>query len=104
MAAFVPRTACLARRQFIKSGFVLGAAWLWVPGFARAANTPIANPTRSLRLCWTDKLHWDHVVKDNRHLGARPGKLIDEASADLANNTNYEVCSVPPLSLRKDSK
>ncbi len=44
------------------------------------------------------------VVKDNRHLGAKPGKLIDEASAELANNTNYEVRSVAPLSLRKDSK
>jgi len=31
------------------------------------------------------------VVKDNRHLGAKPGKLINEANADLANNTNYEV-------------
>ncbi len=44
------------------------------------------------------------VVKDNRHLGAKPGKLIDEASADLANNTHYEVRSVAPLSLRKDAR
>jgi hypothetical protein len=31
------------------------------------------------------------VVKDNRHLGAKAGKLINEANAELANNTNYEV-------------
>ncbi len=35
------------------------------------------------------------VVKDNRHLGAKPGKLLNEAGAELANNTNYEV-STPP--------
>ena len=44
------------------------------------------------------------VVKDNRHLGTKPGKLIDEAIADLANNANYEVRSVAPLSLRKDAR
>ena len=31
------------------------------------------------------------VVKDNRHLGAKPGKLLNEASAAVASNTNYEV-------------
>ena len=31
------------------------------------------------------------IVKDNRHLGAKPGKLINEANADLANNKTYEV-------------
>lgn len=31
------------------------------------------------------------VVKDNRHVGAKPGKLLNEANAELANNTNYEV-------------
>lgn len=44
------------------------------------------------------------VVQDNRHLGAKPGKLIDEASAELANNANYEARSVPPLSLKKDNR
>jgi hypothetical protein len=31
------------------------------------------------------------VVRDNRHLGDKPGKLVNEANAELANNTNYEV-------------
>ena len=31
------------------------------------------------------------VVKDNRHLGAKLGKLIKEANAELANNANYDV-------------
>jgi hypothetical protein len=44
------------------------------------------------------------LVKDNRHLGAKPGKLIDQASDELANNTIYEVRSIPPLSLRKDTQ
>ena len=28
---------------------------------------------------------------DNRRLGTKPGKFINETNADLANNTNYEV-------------
>ncbi len=35
------------------------------------------------------------VVKGNRHLGAMPGKLLNEANAEVANNTNYEVSSPP---------
>ena len=41
------------------------------------------------------------VVRDNRHLGAKPGKLIDEASAELANNANYEVRTVAPAMLKR---
>ena len=35
------------------------------------------------------------VVRDNRHLGAKPGTLWNEANGDVAGNANYEV-STPP--------
>ncbi len=57
-----PRCRRLARRQFIKSTFVLGASGLWLPGIVRAASAPTTNPTAALRLAWTDKLRWDAVV------------------------------------------
>jgi hypothetical protein len=31
------------------------------------------------------------VIKDNRHAGATPGVILNEAQAELANNTHYEV-------------
>jgi hypothetical protein len=31
------------------------------------------------------------VVKDNRHLGVKPGTLLNEANAAVANNENYEI-------------
>lgn len=40
------RSHRLARRQLIKSTLVLGAAGIWVPGFARAATAPTANSWR----------------------------------------------------------
>lgn len=44
------------------------------------------------------------ALKANPHPGAKPGKLSDEASAELAKNANYEVRAVAPLSLRKNAK
>ncbi len=66
----------LARRQFIKSTFVLGAAGFWLPGFARAAAAPTKNPLGRLGLGWTDKLRWDLVV-DIRTV-AGDGEFWDE--------------------------
>ena len=35
------------------------------------------------------------VVRQNRHLGAKPGRILNEAEAELAHNTNYEVSALP---------
>lgn len=91
-----------ARRQFIKSGFAPGAAGLWRPGLARAAPQaaralPIRRVTIVKHPSGIRVMGWPAervVVKDSRHLGDKPGKLINEANADLANHTNYEV--IPP--------
>lgn len=40
------------------------------------------------------------VVKDNRHIGTKPGRLLDEANAVLSNNSNYEVQTVERKSSR----
>jgi len=31
------------------------------------------------------------VIKDNKHVGAKAGVILNEANADVSNNTNYEV-------------
>ena len=31
------------------------------------------------------------VVRDNRHVGTKPGKILNEAGAEVAGNENYEV-------------
>ena len=60
----------IARRRFIHSAVVLGAAGLWLPRWARAAAFPNFNPTRALRLAWTDKLRWDFAVDITSVAGA----------------------------------
>lgn len=55
-----PHLVRSSRRDFIKSTLVLGAAGL--PGSARGATAPTANPLARLGLGWTDKLRWDFVV------------------------------------------
>ena len=70
------RSHGLARRRFIHSAVVLGAAGLWLPRWARAAAMPNTNPTRDLRLAWTDKLRWDFAVDITSVAGA--GEFWDE--------------------------
>ena len=35
------------------------------------------------------------VVKDNRHVGAQPGEILNEANATVSDNTNYQVVTAP---------
>ncbi|MBN2505804.1 MAG: hypothetical protein JXQ71_03825 [Verrucomicrobia bacterium] len=35
------------------------------------------------------------VVRENRHLGPKPGRILDEAGAEVADNANYEVATPP---------
>ncbi len=44
------------------------------------------------------------LIDYGRHLGAKAGKLSDETSAERANNANYKVRPMAPLSLKKDDQ
>lgn len=64
------------RRRFFKSAVVLGAAGLWRPRWAWAAQVPAANPLQPLGLAWTARLPWD-VFVDLTSLGGA-GEFWDE--------------------------
>ena len=66
----------LARRQFIRSAFMLGVAGLWLPRLAGAASASTKDPLTALRLAWTDKLRWDFAVDITSVAGA--GEFWDE--------------------------
>lgn len=58
-------------------------------------NSTVNNTTRSNGIRVMGWPAAQVVVRQNRHLGAKPGRILNEAEAELAHNTNYEV-SAPP--------
>ncbi len=53
--------------------------------------TIVKNTTRSHGIRVAGRPAEEVVIKDNRHMGATPGVILNEASAEVANNTHYEV-------------
>ena len=51
----------LDRRWFLSTA-TAGAATLWLPGRLFSADAPTDNPTKHLKLAWTDRLPWGRVL------------------------------------------
>ena len=81
MKTILTRRALLQKSLTAASAFELGI--LIHPALGSEALTPRNNPSAHLKLAWTDKLKWDHVVDVTQVAGTGWAERLDRAQKQL---------------------